>query len=245
VTIGSAAAVAGGVAVAVAMWTLMFRVDRGTIWQRTSIAAVVVSGYAVAAVAALGRIRRLLGPVSPAELGIGLAAGVAWVIATHLGADVLGRVAPSFVDQVADLYDLAGPGSAIPMGSALVAMAVAEELLFRGLIQGEAGIVVAVVLYAAVQVVERKWPLVLAGALCGLVWGGVFAWRGGLVAPVVAHIVWTSTLTLAWPLRSTGAARPEHAAVVHTSPDSGYPSSASRGGSHADHRADSPGGAGT
>lgn len=111
------------------------------------------------------------------------------------------------------------------------------------MIQGEAGIVVAVVLYAAVQVVERKWPLVLAGALCGLVWGGVFAWRGGLVAPVVAHIVWTSTLTLAWPLRGTGAAHPRDPAVVHTSPDSGYPSSASRGGSHADHRADSPGGA--
>jgi len=83
-------------------------------------------------------------------------------------------------------------------------MAVAEELLFRGVVQGEAGFVVGVVVYTAVQAVERKWALVLAAFLGGTLWGALFALTGGLVAPVLAHALWTVALTLVWPLGGGG-----------------------------------------
>ena len=56
------------------------------------------------------------------------------------------------------------------------------------------------VAYTAVQVFERKWALALAALLGGAVWGALFAWRLGLVAPVAAHVLWTGVLTFLWPL---------------------------------------------
>jgi membrane protease YdiL (CAAX protease family) len=195
------AAVSGGLMVAGGMWVFMFRLDRSDIWPRTWLAAAVVSGYAIAAAVALGHARQLIGPVSPREVLVGVAVGGAWLVATHLGATVLGLVVPEFLDQIADLYRLADGDTVARMAGPLVAVAAAEELLFRGLIQGRAGLVVAVVAYAAVQLVEQKWALVLAAVFCGFVWGGLFTWRHGLVAPTVAHEVWTLALTLIWPIR--------------------------------------------
>ena len=201
VIVGELAAVAGAVAVAAAMWVFMFRLDRYNVWPRTWVAAAVMSGYAIAATLALGDTRDLVGRVSAVEMLIGAAAGTAWLLVTQLGAAALARVVPSFAAQTSDLYRLAGSDRAARIAGPLIAMAAAEELLFRGFIQARAGLVVAVMTYAAVQVVERKWILVLAAALGGLVWGGLFAWRHGLVAPAVAHVVWTFSLALVWPIR--------------------------------------------
>jgi membrane protease YdiL (CAAX protease family) len=209
VTAGELAAVTGGLLVAAATWACMFRLDRSDIWPRTWVAAVVVSSYAIAAAVALGHARQLVGSLSLHEILVGLAVGGAWLVATHLGATVLGRIVPGFLDEIADLYCLADGDTVARIAGPLVAMAAAEELLFRGLIQGRAGLVVAVVAYAAVQLVEQKWALVLAALLGGIVWGELFAWRHGLVAPVVAHAVWTLALTLVWPIhRAAGAMRP-------------------------------------
>ena len=75
-------------------------------------------------------------------------------------------------------------------------MAVAEELLFRGLIQAQAGLLVAVGIYAAIQLVESRlrssWPQ-RSVASCG---EGFSHGEDGLVAPIVAHAVWTVALTL-------------------------------------------------
>jgi membrane protease YdiL (CAAX protease family) len=197
---GELAAVAGAVVIALAMWVFMFRLDRRDIWPRTWLAASVLCLYVVGTSAALGEGGALVGPVTASEIGIGLAAGAAWLVATHLGAAVLGRLIPPFRRELADLYHLADGDTAARMVGPLAAMAVAEELLFRGLIQGRAGLVVAVAAYALVQLVERKWALVLAAVLCGVVWGALFAWRDGLVAPIVAHATWTLVLTLVWPI---------------------------------------------
>ncbi len=197
---GEILAVSGGFVLAVATWIFMFRLDRRDIWPRTWVAAAVVSAYAIGASAALGEVDTLLGPVSAQELAIGIAAGGAWLLATHIGVRVLGRVVPSFLRELSGLYHLAEGDTAARIVGPLIAMAIAEELLFRGLIQGTAGFAVAVVAYGAVQLVERKWILVLAALLGGVVWGALFAWRDGLVAPIVAHALWTTTLTLVWPL---------------------------------------------
>ena len=197
---GELAAVGGGVLVAIAAWVFMFRLDRRDIWPRTWVAAGALSLYVVAVEAALGDADALVGPITGGEIGIGIVAGVVWLVATHVGASVLGRVIPPFKRELADLYHLADGDTATRMVGPLLAMAVAEELLFRGLVQGRAGLAIAVVAYAVVQLVERKWALVLAAVLCGIVWGALVAWRGGLVAAIVAHATWTLVLTLVWPI---------------------------------------------
>ena len=202
--------VTGGIGIAVLLWAFMFRLDRRDIWPRTWVAAIVLAGYAITASIQLGEFGTLVGPVAAVEVLVGAFVGLAWVVATQLGAALLCRAAPSFLDQTSDLYRLASRSKPTQIGGALVAMAIAEEVFFRGLIQAHTSLIAAVIVYAGVQMVEGKWALVLAAALSGLVWGGVYSWRSGLIAPLVAHGTWTLTLTLAWPVRGarSGAVDP-------------------------------------
>jgi membrane protease YdiL (CAAX protease family) len=197
------AAIAGAI-LAAALWVLVFRVHRLSLWNRSWLAAAVLIGYAITALAVIGRLDRVLGAVSPLEVGLGLAAGAASVVATHIGSRILRRLAPAFSRQLGGLYGMAG-GTPLEIAGPLLAMAVAEELLFRGVVQGELGLLVALGLYVAVQLVTGQWGLLIAAAFGGLLWGGLVSWRDGLVAAVVAHAVWTSVLVLVWPLAPVSA----------------------------------------
>ena len=207
-TVAEVGVVTAGVVIAVGLWVFMFRLVRCDIWPRTWVAAAALATYSVVTTALRDDARTLVGRVSLAEVLIGAAIGVLWVATTHLGAALLGRVVPSFGRQTSDLYRLANRSTAARVAGPLVAMAIAEELFFRGLIQARAGLVAAVVIYAGVQLVEGKWALVAAAALGGLVWGGLFCWREGLIAPSIAHALWTVTLTLVWPIRSAAHVAP-------------------------------------
>lgn len=199
--------VVAAIVVTFGAFAYMFALPRPGIWPRTWVAAGVVGATAVAGLLVLGRFRELVGPFTLTELGIGLLVGVGWLAVTHAGYAVVNWLFPAFGDQVQDLYRLGDEDTSRRMVGPIVAMGVAEELLFRSLLQGVGGIALALVAYTAVQVFERKWALALAALLGGVVWGVVFAWRGGVVAPMVAHVVWTGMLTFVWPLG--GAPRPQ------------------------------------
>lgn len=196
-------AIVAAIAVAVAAFAYMFALPRPGIWPRTWAAAGAMAGTALIGLVALDRFRELIGPFTLEEIGIGLLVGAAWLVATHLGFAVISWIFPAFGEQVSDLYQLGGEDSTRTMVGPIVAMGVAEELLFRGLLQGVGGIALALAAYTAVQVFERKWALALAALLGGVVWGLLFEWRDGVVAPVVAHVLWTGMLTFLWPLGDT------------------------------------------
>lgn len=202
-------AVVGAAMIGFAAWVVLFRRRRDDIWPRTWAIAGVLIAYSVATLGALGELGDVVGPVGPVPVAVGLLVGAAWLVATHVGHAVLCRLFPSFVAQVRDLYGLGADDPATRVVGPIIAMAAAEELLFRGVIQGLAGIIAGVVVYTAVQFVERKWALALAALLGGIVWGGLFEITGGLVAPIVAHALWTLSLTLVWPLRGCGNDRTE------------------------------------
>jgi len=121
------------------------------------------------------------------DLGLGVGAGAAllaawWLLARSFAAgrelerkiaEVLG---PLGVDQAIALAFLSG---------------VAEELFFRGAVQGSWGWAWATVLFAVLHTGPglsfRLWTLfaVVAGSLIG----GLMLWRGNLLAPVVAHFL--------------------------------------------------------
>ena len=192
--------IVASIAVAFAAFAYMFALPRRGIWPRTWVAAGAVGVTAVVGLAVLGRFGEIVGPFTATELAVGLAAGAAWLVATHLGYAVLTWIFPAFGHQVRDLYRLSDEDTSARMVGPIAAMGVAEELLFRGVLQGVGGFALALVAYTAAQVFERKWALALAALLGGVVWGGLFAWRGGLVAPIAAHVVWTSMLTFVWTL---------------------------------------------
>ena len=190
--------------VAAAAWVALFRGERADIWPRTWVIAGVLIAFSVGALAALGRLAEIVGPLDLIVVGAGVAVGVAWLVATHIGHAILCRIFPSFIDQVRDLYRLGVDEPWTRVLGPIAAMAIAEELLFRGVIGGVGGFAAGLALYTVVQVLERKWALVLAAVLGGASWGGVFELTGGLVAPAIAHVLWTAVLTLVWPLRGCG-----------------------------------------
>jgi membrane protease YdiL (CAAX protease family) len=66
---------------------------------------------------------------------------------------------------------------------------VAEESFFRGALQPQVGLLAASTLFALAHFAPRRdlWPWTLCSFAAGLALGGLFAWTGNLVAPVVAH----------------------------------------------------------
>ena len=196
-----AAVVIGAVALAFGAWVVLFGRGRDDIWPRTWAIAGVLIVYSIGGLALLGELGDAVGDLGPIDAVTGAAVGVAWLVATHVGHAVLCRMIPSFVEQVRDLYGLGVDQPARRVIGPILAMAAAEELLFRGVVQSQWGFAAGVIVYTAVQLVERKWALTLAGFLGGVVWGGLYLWTGSLLAAVVAHAVWTVALTLVWPLR--------------------------------------------
>ncbi len=205
----TAVVVALAVVVASLAWIALFRRDRDDIWPRTWVIAAALVTFSVTGLAAVGELEDVVGPVDGRTVGLGFGVAAIWLVATHIGHAVLCRVFPSFIEQVQDLYRLGVDDPPRRVLGPILAMALAEELLFRGVIQGLAGFAAGTAVYTAVQLFERKWALVLAGFIAALVCGGLFELTDGLVAPVLAHATWTTVLTLVWPLRGCGRRRIE------------------------------------
>ncbi|MEO6653337.1 MAG: CPBP family intramembrane glutamic endopeptidase [Ilumatobacteraceae bacterium] len=198
-------------------WAYIFVLPRPGIWVRSWTAAGVLVSGSAAALWRAGELGDAVGTTTIRAVLVGLGAGAAWVIITQIGHQILCRLLPSFIERVRDLYSIATGDRRVDVAIALVAMAVAEEFVFRLVVQREFGIIAGIVAYAAVQAVERNWALMLAGALCGAVWGVLYAWQDNLAAPLVAHVIWTGTLTFFWPLRGCDGNRvPEAAGIAMT-----------------------------
>ena len=77
---------------------------------------------------------------------------------------------------------------------------VGEEAFFRGALQPEIGVVAASLLFGALHVgPDRRylaWTLWAVGA--GFLFGFLYQWTGGLLAPVVAHAAHNAATLLLW-----------------------------------------------
>jgi membrane protease YdiL (CAAX protease family) len=194
--------------VALAGWIVLFRVERPGMWPRTWFVAAALGATSILVLVAGRGLGSTIGGHPVRQVAVGVVVGVVWLVATHVGHDVLGRLFPAFLAQVGDLYSLQRGDRPSRVVGPIAAMGIAEELAFRGVIQGRVGLVAAVVAYTAVQLVTGNLALTGAGAACGIVWGTLAWWQGGLLAPVAAHLVWTSALTFVWPLPTVPVTRP-------------------------------------
>ncbi len=119
------------------------------------------------------------------DLGLGLAAGAVLLGLWQLGRRRIGS-ARALEGQLAEL--LVGVQRSEVVALALLS-GFAEELFFRGAVQGAWGWPLATLLFALLHVgpgaAFRSWTVF--AAVAGLLFAGLMLWRGNLLAPVVAH----------------------------------------------------------
>ncbi len=87
---------------------------------------------------------------------------------------------------------------------------VGEEVFFRGALQPVLGIVITSLLFGALHVgPDRRylvWTLWAVGA--GFLFGALYEWTGGLLAPMAAHVLHNATTLLLWKRSRHKRARP-------------------------------------
>ncbi len=77
---------------------------------------------------------------------------------------------------------------------------VGEELLFRGAVQPEFGLVVAAILFGVLHIgPDRRYLFwTIWAMLAGLLFGGLYVVTGGLLAPVIAHVFHNGATFVLW-----------------------------------------------
>lgn len=123
----------------------------------------------------------------PLDLAFGAAAGLLLVGLWRLGRRAF-ATARELEDQLAHLLGPVGAGDAAALA---FLSSLAEELFFRGAVQGSLGWLPAALLFALLHSgpgrALRLWTLFAAAA--GLLFGALMLWRGNLLAPVAAHFL--------------------------------------------------------
>jgi membrane protease YdiL (CAAX protease family) len=122
----------------------------------------------------------------PLDLGLGVASGLLLVGIWRLARRFL-LAARELNDQLARL--LGGLSRADAVGLALLS-GFAEELFFRGAVQGAWGWIVATVLFSLLHTTgagrsSRVWTLF--ALVAGLLFAGLVLWRGNLLPAIVGH----------------------------------------------------------
>ena len=147
--------------------------------------------------------QRLKGGV--VDVVVGVVVGAVTLGLTYAVFPILASLLPSSAVEVGELYALAAVSPATL--AACVLVIVAEEVTWRGAMLeavrerlGVAAVVVAAVPYAVAQMGAGSLLLGACAFGLGLVWGALAWWRKSLVAPLVAHLLWTPIVLGLWPL---------------------------------------------
>jgi membrane protease YdiL (CAAX protease family) len=194
-----------GVVIAGAGWGAMFAAGRRHFWTRAAVAGAAIAVYAVAVEPhVIGHL--LTRPRWELDSVIGVGAGIVLYGVFWIGEQALVIVLPALAAEVGDLYAVKGETRPAVVPLVLALAGPAEELFFRGLVQQRAGVAVGLAVYAAVHLWERKVILVLAAVLGGAYWGALLSLTGGLVAPILSHLVWAMLIIVWRPARPTARA---------------------------------------
>lgn len=194
-----------GVMIAATGWGAMFAAGRRHFWTRAGLAGLAIAAYTVAVEAHLAG-HLLTRPRWELDLAVGVGSGVVLFAVFWIGEQLLVIVLPTLAAEVGDLYAVRGETKPAYVPLILLVIAPAEELFFRGLVQQRAGIAIALVVYGAVHLWERKVILVTAAVVGGAYWGALLTLTGGLVAPIASHLVWALLIIVWRPARPTARA---------------------------------------
>ncbi len=130
--------------------------------------------------------RRLLGPEPGREFLLGLLTAIAILLLSQLlraHSSEIRRFEAVLAKYLGDVDSRAAWLLALSSG-------IGEELLFRGALQPEIGLVAATLIFGLMHFpIERDlWPWPLYATLVGLILAALFERSGSLIAPTTAHI---------------------------------------------------------
>ncbi len=121
------------------------------------------------------------------DVGLGVGAGLALVALWRL---LVVRL-PLAAELEVELADLVGPLRRDQAWGLALLSGLAEEIFFRGALLAAWGVLLSSVVFAALHSgrsrASRLWTLL--AFLIGLLFAYLTRWRGGLAAPIVAHVV--------------------------------------------------------
>ena len=119
-----------------------------------------------------------------------------------VGAVVVAQV-PFLRDPVQELLDHARFGSLALVAVITVVNGVAEELFFRGAVFAAIGrrypVLISTGIYAVVTVATGNPVLVFAALTMGLLFATQRRASGGILAPMITHLTWSTVMVLALP----------------------------------------------
>lgn len=190
----------------VALWCVGAAASRSVgLWLGVGTAAVAIGALAVTFE---GRTLRPLFRVDARALLSGVAMGAAMTAATLALYAPIAAAVPSVGLDVERLYATFGAPSLARLALLLPLVIACEEMVWRGVVQAAlarrvgpvAAALVGAAVYAAAHALAGSLTLVLACVGCGLCWGALRAFTRGLVAPLIAHLMWDLAVLVIWPL---------------------------------------------
>jgi membrane protease YdiL (CAAX protease family) len=165
----------------------------------------------VAVIAALStrELRRWLRPTKLAIL-TGLGSGLAMTLLTYPLFSLARSAFPELGSAVSELYSAAHSTNVADALPWVLALIVAEELLWRGAllhvlarrVPDRVAMALSVLSYALAQFGSGSWIVMLLALVCGSIWTLQRRWTQSLLAPLISHLIWTPTVILLHPVTS-------------------------------------------
>lgn len=152
-------------------------------------------------------VQRWLAPHARAVL-IGLGVGVTMTALTYPVFRLAVAVYPDLEPQVQGLY-IGARSTTLPHALAwMSAIILAEELMFRGAwpaalerwMPRRGAFLVSLITYALAQFGTGSWIVVGMAAVCGSIWTLQRLYTGSLLSPLIAHLIWSPTVILLYPV---------------------------------------------
>ncbi|WP_254189396.1 CPBP family intramembrane glutamic endopeptidase [Nocardia noduli] len=128
--------------------------------------------------------------LTPVVIGVG-AFGVFY------GCALVVRRIPFLRNAIAGVLQYAERGSTPPVLLIALANGAAEEIFFRGAVYAavpERPIAVSTLVYMGTTAATRNPALVLAAAVMGALFGAQRRWTGGVRAPMITHLTWSTLM---------------------------------------------------
>jgi membrane protease YdiL (CAAX protease family) len=166
-----------------------------------------LSVSAVIAALSSSDLRRWLRP-TPLAIFSGLAVGAGMTLLTYPLFSLAQRVFPGLGSAVSALYSTAHRTSLSEALPWVLAIIVAEELLWRGAllhvlarrVPDALAMALSVLSYALAQFGTGSWIVMLLAVVCGTAWTFQRRLTHSLLSPLISHLIWTPVVILFHPV---------------------------------------------
>jgi membrane protease YdiL (CAAX protease family) len=187
--------VAIGLGMAFGLFGLTFRGSRARFWERMTLTGFVLGNMALANEAELRRLR-----FRERDVAVGLLSAAGLYAIFQAGDRMARAVMPSGSQEIGDIYALRSLRPKDEIATRLAAViGPAEELFWRGFVQGRVGTIGAAMSYGGAHRVTGNATLVGAATVAGIYWGLLRAIGMSMPALITSHVAWDIWIFLLAP----------------------------------------------